>query len=264
MRTLLLGEGAGQRLLSLVDPDAPSETEFEFTAGKILAQAYPAFTCFVFTGGFKMDDRVYKPDLAIVAKDFSHWFIVEVELVTHSFERHVLPQVRAFRFGDPQSGCESILSRELSIDRARAQTLLHYVPKSVAVVVNRDEPRWRDALLVNGIQMLVVSSYRAPTGETAIQLDGSLSITSLNLGFGVYSATDRSIRFPPTVGLLDGPLQIEDERGGSALWTVSRASGAAWATKDTGVPDIEDTEHVQLVRAYDGRVLLRHPRLPIS
>jgi hypothetical protein len=123
MRTMLLGECAEGNIFRLWDPDASLETEFEMVAVRALSCIYPNYHCFVFTGSFRYDDRVYRPDLALVAKDSSHWFVIEVELTSHSFENHVLPQVRAFQYGEFQPDCATILARELGIDERRAATL---------------------------------------------------------------------------------------------------------------------------------------------
>jgi len=93
MRTIMVGDCSPERVYQLSDPDAPNETEFEYTVARILSCVYPDFLCIVFGGGFKYDDRISRPDLAMIARDFSHWFIIEVELVSHSFMDHVLPQV---------------------------------------------------------------------------------------------------------------------------------------------------------------------------
>ena len=40
--------------------------------------------------------RMYsvEADIALVSKDYSHWYICEVELSTHSFESHIIPQIK--------------------------------------------------------------------------------------------------------------------------------------------------------------------------
>lgn len=260
MKRLLVGDCHIDRIFDLMDPDAPTEQEFEFTVAKALSCAYPNYKCVVFTGSFRLEEQRHRPDLALVAGDFSHWFVLEVELASHSLERLVLPQVRAFRYGETEPDCEVILARELGVDPGRASTLVRYVPRSVAVVVNHEDEGWRRALDVNGIQMLVVSVFKARTGEMAVHLQGSLEAPAENLGFGTYSATDRSIRFPALVRLPDGAVRIDDRDGGVGIWRVTRAGEVAWITKEAGLPNIDDGAFVQLVRTLDGRISLLRPR----
>ena len=79
MRTFLVGECLEENKFTLWDPDAATETEFEMVVVRALSCAYPSYVCVVFSGGFRYDDRVYRPDMALIAKDLSHWFIIEVE-----------------------------------------------------------------------------------------------------------------------------------------------------------------------------------------
>jgi hypothetical protein len=91
MKTLMFGECAVERTFALRDPNFPTEAEFEYLAAKAIACAYPHYRCVMFGGAFLFEGRVSRPDLALVAQDFSHWFVIEVELVTHSLTLHVLP-----------------------------------------------------------------------------------------------------------------------------------------------------------------------------
>lgn len=257
MRTILVGSCSPDRMYQMADPDAPTEAEFELAVAKILSCVYAKYQCFVFGGTFRHEQRGYRPDLALVARDFSHWFIIEVELVSHSFEGHVLPQVRAFRYGEPQPDCVAILARELVIPPAQAETLLLHVPKSVAVVGNRKDREWEVALAAHEIQMLSVSVFRTPAGGEAVEVEGRLEVMSENLGFGIYSATDRSLRFAKGTRLQPGEVQLYDLSGAPGLWDVALARESVWVTKTLGAPDIPDGSYVRLVRSFDGKLSLR-------
>lgn len=260
MRTVIVGDCAARNSFVGADPDAPSEIEFEATVVRTISCAYPAYDCFVFTGGFRLDGDVSRPDLALVAKDRSHWFVIEVELTSHSLEKHVLPQVRAFQYGTPEPDCVSCLIREIKIDEGRAVTLLNYVPRSVAVIANRRVDKWEVALNAHNIQMLTVSVFKSPSDAVAVEIEGTLEVVARSLGFGTYSATDRSLRFPKSVDLNPGKVQLHDPRGGASLWTASESGDTLWITKDFGSPDIEDGHYVQIVQTVDGRLSLRAPR----
>lgn len=261
MRKLLVGDCSPETTFYMVDPDAPSEAEFEFAVVRALACAFPAYHCVLFGGTFvHSDSGARRPDLALVARDFSHWFVVEVELTSHSLESHVLPQVRAFCYGTPQADCAGSLSRNLEITREQAQTLLAFVPSSVAVIANRYDQRWADSLAGLGAQLLVVSLFETEGGQRAAEVDGTLRVFSENLGFGSYSATDRSLRFSLSTRLPDGMLQLVDERSASVgNWLVARTRSATWVTKETGLPDLHDGCQVQILKTFDGQLFLRIP-----
>lgn len=257
MRTLLVGECAPERLFSLNDPDAPTEVEFEYAVAKALACIYSRYFCIVFSGTFIHEGRGFRPDLALIARDFSHWFIIEVELTTHSFKDHVLPQVRAFRYGDPQKDCIDILTRELKIDSKHIVTFLTNIPSTVAVIANKRDPHWESSLAAHDIQFLAVSVFQSPAGALAVEVDGSLHARRESLGFGTYSATDRSLRFTKNIRLPSGRVQFDDPSGGLSWWTVAQSGDATWATKELGTPDIPHNALVQIIRTFDGRLLLQ-------
>jgi hypothetical protein len=260
MRTVLVGDCAVGLSFRADDPDAPNEDEIEYAAVKALSCIYTEYDCVVFTGGFRYDEQVLRPDLALVAKDRSHWFVIEVELVSHSLERHVLPQVRAFRYGEPEPDCITALARELKIDPGAAATLVRYVPRSVAVIANKRIVQWEYSLQALSAQLLTVAKFTTAKGEQAIELAGALEVVSRSRGFGKYSATDRSIQFPRASGLRAGKVQLSDLNGNPALWTAQETTESIWLTKDLGTPDLPDGKFVQLVETVDGRFSLRLPR----
>jgi hypothetical protein len=242
--------------LILADIGAMSEPEFETHVVIALGEAYPNHHCVLFGGRFEYEGRFHCPDLALVAADFSHWFVIEVELFHHSFDGHVFPQVSAFRYGTPQQDCQVSLAKGLGIDLSRAATLIAKVPRSVAVIVNAHHQRWRYALEAHSIQYVVMTVYGSNGSGYGIEMDGDLRATIESLGFGVYSATDSLIRLPRVAALADGPLQIVGPEGALGEWKVQRDDINAWVIKVKGVADIPDQARIQLVKA-DGRVSIR-------
>lgn len=257
MRTVMVSPCQPDHIFTMCDPDEPSETEFEGIALRAFGCIYPQYQCVVFGGRFLYDGEVRKPDLAMVARDRSHWFVVEVELVSHSLEGHVLPQIRAFRYGEPHTDCATILSRELGIDLGEAGTLVSRVPRAVVVVANRLRTDWEHAVRAHQGQLLVVTRFQGSTGREAFEVAGSLAAVKESLGFGTYSAQDGMIRFKAAINLPDGHIQMEISGGGASLWKVIRDERFAWVVKDTGRLDIPDGAHIQLIRAIDGRITLR-------
>jgi hypothetical protein len=257
MTIMLVGECTDDHLFKIWDADAVSENEFEFMVAKALLCIYPNYKCFVFDGGFRYEGNVSRPDLALIANDFSHWFIIEVELLSHSFDHHVLPQVRAFRYGTPEPDCLNKLSEKTGLDKERVKTFLHFVPYSVAVIANKYDRDWDTALRSHGIQYLTATVYNSLKGQNAIEVSRQLNVLEEHLGFGKYSAVDRALRFHHAVKLPEGDIQIEDMDGSTGIWRVTKDASYAWIIKTVGVPSFQDDADFRLVRSVGGRIFIR-------
>ena len=257
MTTILVGNCEENNLFELSDGDAVGEIEFELLVAKTLLCIYPQYHCFPFAGTFTLEESGSHPDIALVAKDLSHWFVVEVELITHSLEGHVLPQLRNFRYGQPQDDCISILSRELDLDKSQIRTFLLTVPRSVAVIVNKRSREWEIALRSLQVQLLTVSAFASRSGVQAVEVEGRLIAQQEHLGFGIYVATDRSLRFHRDVKLPEGEIMIDDFSGTGSLWSVTRDSSYAWITRNRGIPDLPNDNYVQMIKAFGGRISIK-------
>ncbi|HJQ35815.1 MAG TPA: hypothetical protein VKB93_01620 [Thermoanaerobaculia bacterium] len=257
MKTLIVGECAPDTRYEIVDPSEPYEVEFENDVARALSCYRLEYRCIPFRGSFVYDDRVYRADLALIAADFSHWFIIEVELVSHSLQRHVIPQVRAFGYGRWQPDCVTSIAVGLKIDRQRAETILTMLPRSVAVVANKRISEWEIALSTVETQLLVLTIFRGREGRRAYELDGDLQVVRESLGFGTYSAVDRAIRFPSSTSVPEGEVQIVEMGSGVSWWIARRSGPTLWLTRKVGLPDFVDRETLQVLRAHDGRTSLR-------
>lgn len=257
MRRLFTGTCSPENVFELRDPSSAMEVEFESWVVKGLTCLFPAYHCVVFSGDFIHEGNFFRPDLALIARDFSHWFIIEVELASHSFRDHVLPQVRSFRYGEPAPGCAKSLAMALGVEEARAAVLLERVPYGVAVVINQDQKDWEIALRSHDIQVLVVSSYTSKSGIEAIEVNGHLEVIRESLGFGIYVAAVRSLRFGVPIRVPEGRVQIRDLVGNLAWWRVIKESGMTWISRESGAPDLPDQRTVQIIAASDGHLSMR-------
>ena len=258
MRKFLAGECRDENIYHLVDPTAFLEVDFEAEVVRALSCLQSEYWCGVFSGAFVLEGERHMADLALIHKSLSHWFVVEVELAGHSFEHHVLPQVRCFRYGEPDSTCITSLVRAFDqITRTQAEALLQHVPRYVAVVTNLGEPGWTAALKALDIQHLVVSIYRDSGGRSAHEIEGRLTARAESLGFARFSAVDNCLRINKGCGLPIVTVQIFDQFGNPAEWVIREDSGVLWISKDRGPALLNHVSYVQIIRTCDGRISLR-------
>lgn len=257
MKTLVVGECSADNLFQMEEPSSlGTEDEFTVSSLRALACVFRAYQCVRFTGTFEFEGVAARPDLALVARDLSHWFVVEVELVSHSLEGHVLPQVRVFRYGEPAPDCCAPLQAALGVAPGQAQTFLQYVPRAVVVVANERRMDWEKALLGLDAQLVTVARFSG-SARQAFEVDGQLRIAKESVGFGTYSATDRAIRMSARAGLAAGEIQMDDPAGFSVVWTCQPDGESLWVTRKSGEIDLPDRTIVQVLRTYQNRLALR-------
>lgn len=258
MKKLLTGSCDADNIFNLIDPTEFLEVDFEAEVVKALTCLLPGYWCGVFAGSFLFEGERRVADLALVHKALSHWFVIEVELAGHSFEQHVLPQVRCFRYGEPETTCVTSLVRAFShLSREHAESILRYVPRYVAVVGNLPSESWSSKLSALDVQHLTVSIYHGKNGRTAHEVEGHLTVRTESLGFASYSAIDNSLRIPKGCGLPLGDVQIDDQFGNRAVWTIREVSGILWISKNRGPALLTHGSYVQIIRDFDGQIFLR-------
>jgi hypothetical protein len=259
VKLLFVETAAGSSFMTQRDCTAMTETEFEYSVVRALAKSYPSHDCILFSGTFKHQGRGNRPDLALIAKDRSHWFIIEVELTTHSLYRHVVPQVESFVYGDPQDDCATILADRLNISIEKAKTIVAFVPYSVAVVADRFDPLWETTLRPLRCQLLAVSIFANDSGGEALHIEGVLRSNAKSVAFAKYSAIDKSLRCSKSLNLPQGSIQFIEPDGRPAMWTVRADDNATWITRNEGDARIPHLSYVHILMDVEGLLHLNVP-----
>lgn len=249
---IVLPSAEGAKKYHQADLSALRESEYQAFVLRALCESYPGYRCFEFSGTFQRESNRHKPDLAMVAMDMSHWFVVEVELSGHSLNGHVIPQIRTFVFGQPQADCSKGIARALGIEHSRAQTLVHLVPRGVAVVVDEWKSEWHTSLDALTAQLVEVSVYQSGEAETMYGVRGNLLVIEESIGFGTYFATDRCLKFARSARVPIGPVQITEVAGRQSTWIASENESGIWLTCQGRGPQIPDRAYVQIKRTRGG------------
>ena len=258
MRKLFAGDCHASGVYQLLDPTRFLERDFEPEVVKALTCLIPEYRCGVFAGAFVHEGERHVADLALIHQRNTHWFVVEVEMAGHSFEHHVLPQVRCFRYGDADPSCITSLVRAFDwLSREQAETLLKFIPRHVVVIGNVPDSEWTSKLDALDVQHLTVSIYGDRTGRSAYEIEGHLQVRAESLGFGQFSAIDNCLRITKACGLPVGRIPILDQFGNVGSWVVRDESGTLWMRKEHGPALIAHNAYVQVIRSYDGNVSIR-------
>jgi hypothetical protein len=230
--------------LELVDPTGIKEADFERVALSVLRACHPDAYIFPFHPRVEFDGAYWRPDLALVARNFGYWFIIEVEIMSHHLEKHVIPQARAFNEGVLDNDAVAAIADTLRISTAQAGTFVEFVPRYVAVV---------------GIQHIAISAFRnLHTQETAHGITGTLVVAQESLGFGRVRAVDNAIVTRAEGLPVAGDFQVVSPDG-LAVWTAVTTGQQCWLMKKSGRLDFADQSIVQILRRSDGPLILRLP-----
>jgi len=246
MKTILLWDSKLQ--FEQIDPTECSEDNFESLAIDVLKHLYPDCHVLDFKPTITYEGEGWQPDLAIVEKNYNYWFVIEVETASHSLQKHVLPQVRAFLGANYGQEAETKLAEGLKISLQQAKTLTRLVPRYVAVVSNHESDEWQKALAAENVQFLTISNYQtADAQKPALLINGTLHPAEKSIGFGTVQAQAQSITLPKTHHWEHGKeYKIKSDQG-SSTWACTIESHAVWLTKTRGSIGIPDKSTVQFL-----------------
>jgi hypothetical protein len=253
--TILLDEPHIPRF-DKTDPSASLEAPFESIALRMLSRLYPSCHAFSFKPLVTHHGIGWRPDVAVIDKNWAYWFVVEIEIATHSLEKHVLPQVRAFRDGDYGEDAAASIAQIIGTSPDHAATLVRYVPRYVAVVSNHEEQEWATQLAAENVQYLSVAGYERVVGPPAYLVTGLLRAAERSVGFGVALPSHQAIRLPRSDFWQTRVYRVV-ESSGTAEWECVIDKQVVWLTKRRGVVTLPDKAWVQLIAQDDGLLLLR-------
>ena len=119
------------------------------------------------------DHDTRAPDFALIHRNYGGWWVVEVELAHHSFDRHVLPQVRTLSratYGPREANY--LCRQDPSLDRASVMEMLKGRPPRVLVIVNAPVDRWAHLLSVFEANVVICQVYRSSSNNYLLRITG--------------------------------------------------------------------------------------------
>ncbi len=146
---------------------------------------FPSYECARLEPYFHTPAGDVRPDLVLVRRDLSGWGLVEVELDTHSFTSHVLPQVNKLTWARGDVTLAANLLDNLTVLAGATvetvETLLSRRP-SVYILTHGSSTRARDRLNRLGVHQLDVEILRnmdAPNDALLVVQDLTVDVREL-------------------------------------------------------------------------------------
>jgi hypothetical protein len=200
------------------DPIAPNsvfEPEYEELVLQHSAALFPDFECVPYTRLVNSPVGDSKADLALVDRDYRSWYVLEIELASHSLSGHVLPQMQRLslaRYGADDAAW--IASRNSHLDANRMRYLMDSVSPGFMVIVNAPVPGWIEPLRWLGVSVAIVEPFRNRLDKHVLRVNGEQpdvageTLTTLARGVDWFSRHHR-IENPGAVVVPDsGELEL--------------------------------------------------------
>jgi hypothetical protein len=234
--------------LLLRDPSTISEKEFREIVIDAFANVFHEYIIFPFSYDFLYNFKTLRPDIALVKKDLSHWFIGEIEIYGHSLKRHILPQVDCFKYGQISKNAYKAIAKYMSINSARAKTFIQCIPRQILLVTNYNDREWGlecARRMISLIQIEIFFSQR--TKDIVTQIYGGLYYSSVSLGFGVAFPAEKAVKLSSQIKISEGRKVIYTDRGNSN-WFVKKEKRYTSLIKLNGNHEFSAGAAIQLIQ----------------
>ena len=137
------------------------------------------------------------PDLALVNKDYSDWWIIEVELDKHTID-HVKSQIEVFVNGEYNSFeiAKYIKSQDhtKTLDLAKLQSMVGRIQPKVLIIVDEHDAEWKIELEKLNALICIFQVFKSKHGLQAYRLNGDYPFT-----FNENKSHCRYIKSPPNM-----------------------------------------------------------------
>lgn len=159
-----------------IAPQSFDEKEIETLIIVYAPTVYPEYHVLPFKKSVSnLGNKNRIPDLIFIAKDYTDWWICEVELGEHP-DSHIEEQVKAFteaNYGVDETNYICNKNTELQLNYERINKLFQDVPPRVFVIVNEPKKAWKKIISRYGAMLGVFELFRSQiTGEEIFRVNG--------------------------------------------------------------------------------------------
>ena len=156
-----------------VSVSALYETEYERVFSSNVDRIYPYYFLAPFKLTVSDETESAKADFALIHKECRDWWVVEVELGSHSLDGHVLPQVRTLsRAVYGQREADYLCEKLPQLDRDLVTTMMKGQQPRVLVMVNTPKPAWVEPLKRFDALVGVFEIFRSERNRYVFRLNG--------------------------------------------------------------------------------------------
>jgi len=154
-------------------PNAVYEASFEAVLMTQAERLWPEYFAVPFKSTVFSPDDAARADFALVERNYREWWVGEVEMGHHSFEGHVLPQIRTLASATyGASEADRLCRSDARLSPARMLDLMKGKQPRVLVVVNTPRPDWVAPLNRYDAWLAIVEAFRSERNEFVYRVNG--------------------------------------------------------------------------------------------
>lgn len=156
-----------------IAPSTFSESEIE---NRIILHAptvYPEYHVLPFKLTVESEAGNKSPDLIFIAKDYSDWWVCEVELGNHNLTSHIEAQVEVFTealYGEREA--KYICDKAPFLDYDKTLKLFQDLSAKVIVIANEPKKEWGKPLRKYGAVVAVFELFRSEDNDEIFRVNG--------------------------------------------------------------------------------------------
>lgn len=164
-----------------------------------------------------------QPDLCLIKRDYSRWYVIEIELAKKPFEGHTESQINVFSNGryNADEISSYLYKKDSSLNVPLLKKLIRKELPGVLILVD-EYPDWaKKATQYQRTGILVFGMYDHPDGIEAYRVDGEYPIVEIarsRCKFPKFPANTLIISSPVILDVLDGEEIIVLDEGRKTKW----------------------------------------------
>jgi hypothetical protein len=241
------------------------ESLFELDYEELLLQnanlLYPTFIAVRFKKTVHSEYGAGQADLALIDKQYRLWWVVEIELGSHSLLSHVEPQVAILssaKYG--VSEAEYLVSRSADLDPVRVEQMMLGSQPRVLVLVNEPRADWVGPLARYDAIVGIAEIFRSPRNRYVIRMNGqhpeSIGDVVSYCHVDPVLSNVLVVESPGSLGLVQTENIVVLYQGGLTEWARFESASTVWLMPARRYPLPKGVTDFLLSRGADGRLML--------
>ena len=155
------------------EPQIPTtEDQFERQVLRVASHIMPSYKIAPWKPLIKdWEGHAAKPDLVLVSQEFDNWYVVEVELASHSITRHISPQLETLRKGIYDRSLIPSLQRAFPSENEVSLIRLIARDPGLLCIVDQFSDGISRTCRMTGFDLIVIEPFYGALGGWAVSVE---------------------------------------------------------------------------------------------